>query len=416
MMENKRLVKIPIPEPFKELLKPHRYKIFYGGRGGAKSWSVARALLIKAIERRCRIICAREFQNSIRESVHALLDEQIRTLGIDDLFTVQERTILGTNGSEFVFLGLKANIHSVKSFEGADILWIEEGQTTSRESLDIIIPTIRKEGSEIWITMNIETEEDPVKTLLIDDPPPGAYVRKVNFDENRHMSATLEAVRQEALRKIETAKSEKERAQAQADYDHVWLGFPKRLTDAMVLKRWEIREFSIPANVRWYYGADWGFANDPTALVRCFINGRNLCISDEAYGYKVELDETPKLFDTVPDSRKWPIIADSARPETISFMNRQGFRVFPAEKWPGSVEDGIAHLNAYERILIHPRCVNAADEARKYSYKVDRMTGAVLPVLVDKWNHIWDAVRYSLGSEIKRRGSVVAMPSGLMGR
>ncbi len=416
MTENKRLVKIPIPEPFKELLKPHRYKVFYGGRGGAKSWSVARALLIKAIERRCRIICAREFQNSIRESVHALLDEQIRTLGIDDLFTVQERTILGTNGSEFVFLGLKANIHSVKSFEGADILWIEEGQTTSRESLDIIIPTIRKEGSEIWITMNLETEEDPVKTLLIDDPPPGCYVRKVNFDENRHMSATLESVRQEALRKIETAKSEKERAQAQADYDHVWLGFPKRLTDAMVLKRWEIREFSIPANVRWYYGADWGFANDPTALVRCFINGRNLCISDEAYGYKVELDETPRLFDTVPDSRKWPIIADSARPETISYMNRHGFRVFPAEKWPGSVEDGIAHLNSYERILIHPRCPNFADEARKYSYKVDRMTGAVLPVLVDKFNHLIDAARYALGSEIKRRGTVMALPSGLMGR
>lgn len=416
MTATERRIRIPLPAPFKELLKPHRYKVFYGGRGSAKSWSVARALLIKAIERRCRIICAREFQNSIRESVHALLDEQIRTLGIDDLFTVQERTILGTNSSEFVFLGLKANIHSVKSFEGADILWIEEGQTTSKESLDIIIPTIRKEGSEIWITMNLETEEDPVKTLLIDDPPPGCYVRKVNFDENRHMSATLESVRQEALRKIETAKSEKERAQAQADYDHVWLGFPKRLTDAMVLKRWEIREFSIPAHVRWYYGADWGFANDPTALVRCFINGRNLCISDEAYGYKVELDETPRLFDTVPDSRKWPIIADSARPETISFMNRQGFRVFPAEKWPGSVEDGIAHLNSYERILIHPRCVNAADEARKYSYKVDRMTGAVLPVLVEKYDHIWDAVRYSLGSEIKRRGSVVAMPSGMMGR
>ena len=409
-------INIPLPNPFKELLNSYRYKVFYGGRGAGKSWAVARALLILAMQSRKRIICAREFQNSIRESVHALLDEQIRTLSLGEFFRVQERIIQGPHGSEFVFMGLKANIHSAKSFEGADILWIEEGQTTSKESLDIIIPTIRKEHSEIWITMNIETEEDPVKTLLIDNPPPGAYVRKTNFDENRHMSSTLEAVRQDALRKIEIAKSEKERAQAQADYDHVWLGFPKRLTDAMVLKRWEIREFSIPANVRWYYGADWGFASDPTALVRCFIDGRNLCISDEAYGYKVELDELPRLFDTVPDSRKWPIIADSSRPETISHMNRQKFRVFPSEKWPGSIEDGIAHLNGYERILIHPRCVNAADEARKYSYKVDRMTGAVLPVLVEKYDHIWDAVRYSLGSEIKRRSAAVAIPSGLMGR
>ena len=416
MTATERRIRIPIPPPFLELLKPHRYKVFYGGRGGAKSWSFARGLLIKAIEKRRRIICAREYQVSIRESVHALLDEQIRILDLGDFFQVQERAINGSNGSEFLFMGLKQNIHSAKSFEGADILWIEEGQTTSKESLDIIIPTIRKEGSEIWISLNLETEEDPVKTRFIDVLDPDVYVRKVNYDENRYMSSTLEAERIRDLRKVETAKSEKERAQAQADYDHVWLGFPKRLTDAMVLKRWEIREFAIPSNVRWYYGADWGFASDPTALVRCFIDGRNLCISDEAYGYKVELDETPKLFDTVPDSRKWPIIADSARPETISFMNRQGFRVFPAEKWPGSVEDGIAHLNSYERILIHPRCVNAADEARKYSYKVDRMTGAVLPVLVDKWNHIWDAVRYSLGSEIKRRGSVVAMPSGLMGR
>lgn len=416
MTATERRIRIPLPAPFRELLKPHRTKVFYGGRGGGKSWAFARALLILAMQSKKRIICAREFQNSIRESVHALLEAQIRTLGLEDFFVVQERAILGPHGSEFVFMGLKQNIHSAKSFEGADILWIEEGQTTSKESLDIIIPTIRKEGSEIWISLNIETEEDPVKVQFIDNPGPGVYVRKVNFDENPKISSTLEGVRQDALRKIETAKSEKERAQAQADYDHVWLGFPKRLTDAMVLKRWEIREFSIPANVRWYYGADWGFANDPTALVRCFINGRNLCISDEAYGYKIELDETPKLFDTVPDSRKWPIIADSARPETISFMNRQGFRVFPAEKWPGSVEDGIAHLNAYERILIHPRCVNAADEARKYSYKVDRMTGAVLPVLVEKYDHIWDAVRYSLGSEIKRRGSVVAMPSGMMGR
>ena len=168
---------IPIPAPFLEVLSPHRYKVFHGGRGGGKSWAVARGLLIKALESRKRIICAREFMNSIRESVHALLDEQIRLLELDDYFEVQERAIKARNGSEFVFMGLKQNIHSAKSFEGADRLWIEEGQTTSKESLDIIIPTIRKEGSEIWISANLETDEDPIKTRFIDNPDPDVYVR-----------------------------------------------------------------------------------------------------------------------------------------------------------------------------------------------------------------------------------------------
>ena len=409
-------ISIPIPKPYKELLKPYRYKIFYGGRGAGKSWAVARALLIRAIESRKRIICAREFQISIRESVHALLESQIRMLSLDGFFEVQERTIRSHNGSEFLFMGLKQNIHSAKSFEGADILWIEEGQTTSKESLDIIVPTIRNEGSEIWITLNLETDEDPVKTRFIDNPDPSVYVRKVNCDENRYMSATLEMERLRALALVDSATSDDGRLQAQADYDHVWLGFPKRRTGAMVLKRWVIQPFETPPGVRLLFGADWGFANDPTALVRGFIQGEDLYVDHEAFGSNVELDDTPALFDSVPGSRQWPIKADSSRPETISHMVRRGFRVSAADKWHGSVEDGIAHLNGFKRIVIHPRCRRFADEARLYSYKVDRMTGDILPIIVDANNHGIDACRYSLDGYIKRRSAPKGYAAGIMGR
>jgi len=369
-----------------------------------------------AMQSRKRIICAREFQNSIRESVHALLDEQIRMLSLGDLFTVQERTILGPHGSEFVFMGLKTNIHSAKSFEGADIIWIEEGQTTSKESLDIILPTIRKEGSEIWITLNLNEESDPVNTRFIVNPPPGAYVRKVNFDENKHMSATLEAERQEALRLIAEAASDEARAQAQADYDHVWLGMPKRLAAAGVIKRWVVMDFETPAGARFYHGVDWGFADDPTALTRWFIQGTDLCVDMEAFGHGVEMDEIPALFDTIPTARTWPIKADSARPETISYVRKKGFNVSAAEKWSGSIEDGLAYLNSFKRILIHPRCKNMAEESRLYRYKVDRMTQEILPIIVDKHNHGYDSGRYALGDLIKQRSGSKKANIPFMGR
>lgn len=400
-------ITLVIPEAFMELFAPHRYKIFHGGRGGAKSWSVARVLLSIALQSRKRIVCGREFQVSIRDSVHALLKEQIRALGMSDRYRVLDTEIRASNGSQFVFLGLKQNIQSTKSFEGADILWIEEGQTTSKESLDIIIPTIRKEGSEIWITLNLEEDSDPVNTRFIVDPPPGAYVRKVNFDENPFMSKTLESVRKEALQLISDAVTDEARAQAQADYDHVWLGFPKRLAGSAILTRVVVEDFETPVGARFFHGADWGFAADPTVLTRSFIVGKRLFVDREAYGHSVELDEIPALFNKVETARTWPIKADSSRPETISHVKGQGFNISAADKWPGSVEDGIAHLNAFERIVVHKtNCPKTAEEARMYRYKVDRMTQEILPIIVDKWNHCWDGIRYGLDGYIQRRGGV----------
>jgi phage terminase large subunit len=137
-----------------------------------------------------------------------------------------------------------------------------------------------------------------------------------------------------------------------------------------------------------------------------------LYVDREAFGHQVELDDTPALFDSIPTARKWPIKADSARPETISYVRRQGFpQLGPAEKWKGSVEDGIAALKAFRQIVVHERCPHIAKEFRLYSYKIDKVTGDILPIIVDKHNHGIDALRYALDGYIRGRGPMKIDPS-----
>jgi phage terminase large subunit len=193
------------------------------------------------------------------------------------------------------------------------------------------------------------------------------------------------------------------------DYDHVWEGEYITISDAIIFRnRVEVKKFDTPKDARFFHGADWGFSKDPTVLVRCFIQDDCLYVDQEAVGHGVELDDTPALFDTIPTARKWPIKADSARPETISHVRRKGFPLLgPADKWSGSVEDGIACLKSFKRIFIHERCRTAQEEFRKYSYKVDKRTGDILPIVVDKFNHVVDALRYSLDGYIKGRGPII---------
>jgi phage terminase large subunit len=384
-------VKVELPEAFQFLTQPARYKVAYGGRGSAKSWSVARVLCLLAASKPVRILCARELQSSIRDSVHRLLADQIEALNLSARLEVQNAEIRGVNGSLFIFEGLRHNTTKIKSMEGIDICWVEEAERVSEESWKILVPTIRKPGSEIWVTFNPEQETDPTYTRFVKNPPPDAIVRKVNHDQNPWFPIEL-------------------RKEMEYDYRvdpdsaaHIWGGECKKIGDAQVLKgKWVIDDFTPEAD--WngpYYGADWGFSQDPTTLVRMWIHKRNLYIEYEAYGVGVEITETPALFDNVPGSRNHTIRADSARPETISYMKRQGFNIMAAKKGPGSVEDGIAHLRGYEKIVIHPRCKYAAQEARLYSYKVDKLTGDILPILLDANNHIIDAVRYGLEPVIK---------------
>lgn len=172
------------PEKLAGLFQPARYKVLYGGRGGAKSWGAARALLIKGAEKPLRILCAREIQKSIKDSVHQLLRDQIAALGLTPLYDVLETEIRGRNGTLFMFAGLKHNVDNIKSKEGLDIVWVEEAQTVSKASWETLIPTIRKDGSEIWVTFNPELESDETYRRFVAKPPANALVAKVNWSDN----------------------------------------------------------------------------------------------------------------------------------------------------------------------------------------------------------------------------------------
>ncbi|MGU3384413.1 PBSX family phage terminase large subunit [Methylobacterium sp. D53M] len=215
-------MQVEFPEKLAFLFEPARYKVAYGGRGGAKSWGFGRALLIMGAQRPLRVLCAREFQNSIAESAHALFAQQIDLLGLDGLYEVQEKRILGRNGTEFIFKGLRHNVASVKSTEGVDICWVEEARTVSKTSWDVLIPTIRKAGSEIWISFNTELEEDETYQRFVKKPPTGARVVKIGWEDNPWFPDVL---RQEAL-------DLKERDPVA--YETVWGGNCKAVLDGAI--------------------------------------------------------------------------------------------------------------------------------------------------------------------------------------
>lgn len=393
---------IQMPETFRFLFEDGwRYKASYGGRGSGKSHAFAQALVLQAAQKPLRILCAREIQRSIKDSVKRLLDDKIAASGLSGFYQSTDTEIRGANGSLFVFAGLRTNPDSIKSLEGLDRAWIEEAATVSQNSLNILIPTLRKPGSEIWMTWNPRLPNDPVETLLRgSEAPPNAIVKRVNWDDNPWFPDVL---RDEMLW---------DRRRDPDKYAHIWLGEHQKNSEARVFKNWRVEAFDTPADARFYFGADWGFSVDPTTLVRCWINGRTLYIDKEAYKVGCEIDNTPALFRTVPGSDKWPIRADSARPETISYMQRNGFpQVVAANKGQGSVEDGIEFLKSYD-IVVHPDCMHTIDELTLYSYKVDKLTGEVLPVLEDKENHVIDALRYAV-EQVRRNVSIIDFYAGM---
>lgn len=376
---------IDICDKYEILRKPSRYKIMYGGRGGGKSHSVARMLLILGVEKKLRILCTRELQRSIQDSVHRILSDLIIKYQLDDIYQVMKSSIIGINGTEFLFAGLRSNVSEIKSMEGINICWIEEAQKVSEESLDFLIPTIREDGSEIWATFNPDEKTDPIYKRFIVNKHPDAVLLKINYNENPWFPETLR-------REMEYDKKNNH-----DKYRHVWEGEPRSISDAQIFKgKYSVDNFDTPDGVTFYHGADWGFANDPTCLVRCFIQGANLYIDQEVYGVGVDIDEIPAFFRQIPTADKWTIRADSARPETISYLNRQGFDIVRSIKGAGSVEDGIAFLRSFEKIIIHERCKHTINEFNLYSYKKDRITGEILPIIVDANNNCIDAIRYAL--------------------
>lgn len=390
---------------------PVRYRTAWGGRGSAKSHSFAQALVLKGAQSPLRIGCFREVQLTLKESVKQLLEDKIAAAGLQGFYRSLENEIRGANGSQFIFRGLRAiDSDGIKSMEGLDIAWVEEASSVSLKSLSILRPTIRKAGSEIWFTYNPDQPTDPVDVMFRGEagPPPGSIVRKVNYDLNPWFTASPMAGDMEYDRKRDADA-----------YAHIWLGEYRRNSEARVFRNWRIEAFETPADAVLRFGADWGFAVDPTVLIRMFIGrwengkpvadvkGRCLFIDQEAYKVGCEIDETPALFagngadwqnphghPGVPGSRAWLITADSSRPETVSYMKRKGFKIVPALKGAGSIEDGIEFLKTFD-IFVHPRCKHTITELTLYAWKVDELTGQILPVLADKNNHLIDAARYA---------------------
>ena len=646
-----------------------RYKVAYGGRGSGKSYGFADACLVRAISGKTRILCARQIQASIKDSVHKLLCDRISALKLDALFEITRDSIRCITGSEFIFKGIQNNVMEIKSMEGIDVCWVEEAQSVNDESWEVLIPTIRKEDSEIWVTFNPNREEDSTYRRFVTSPPPDCKSVLVNYMDNPYFPDVLRK-EMEYCKQIDYPR-----------YEHIWLGKTIMETEAQIFKgKFEIKEFEAEPYTEFYYGADWGFAClggdtmvstnkgdvpiknikvgdmvltregyknsiiatgdhrvftedgwkcvselkeketicqnrlnlmgrfikgirkvntptifttkqekrtesttgmcgsfimglfrmvmifitlmgillimpleilfvlakvntrrftiktnledcqkklpaemdiqkkigwkeeknlwkrlkkgvvyaknvgenllsrmftrsfvvqgventqihviakkntfvkravknlwhhliakeklvqknvhinlhllkekqevyditvengeffangilvhncDPTAITRCFIKDKCLYIDYEAGGIGVEMEEIPALFDSIPDVRKWKIRSDCARPETISYVARQGFDCVGAEKWKGSVEDGIEYLRSFEKIYIHPRCKHTYDEFKYYSYKKDKISGDILPIVVDAWNHYIDSIRYALEPYIKNKGRMV---------
>ena len=346
-----------------------------------------------------RILCTREYQVSIKESFHAELKAAIEMrpwlarhydVGIDYL--------RGANGTEFIFRGLGRNLRSIKSLSGIDLCIVEEAEDVDEEAWRVLPQTIRKPKSEIWPIWNPKTEGSPVDRRFRQDLDDKTLVAELNYTDNPWFPDVLEEERRRDMARLDPAT-----------YAWIWEGDYLRNSASQILSgKVRVADFEPDAK-KWdgpYHGLDFGFAQDPTAAVKCWVYGDTLYIEQEAGSVGLELDDTAEyVIDRMPGIDRHVIRADSARPESISYLRRKGLgRIEGVNKWKGSVEDGIQHLRSYKEIVIHPRCEQTRREAMLWSYKTDRATGDILPQVVDAHNHYWDAVRYALEPLIRRKG------------
>ena len=420
-----RLVDIRFPPILgrNKFFEPAEYKVLYGGRGSGKSWSVAHAVLILGMQKPMRILCAREIQRSLEASVKQLLEDRIDFYGLrGTVYNSTNTEIRGVNGTSIKFAGLRTNPETVKSMEGLDLVWIEEADRVSQRSLDILDPTLRKEGAELWFTFNPRLLNDPVYDMFLGGAPPStAKIINMNWRDNPWFTGTSRT-KMEWMKKRDHDK-----------YLHVWEGRVLRRTEALVLTNWveDDLDHRVPDTCLSRFGADWGMA-DPTVLMKVYRWDRVLYVKAEAHKIGATIDETPSLFvgddprTWVAPERKWPnkfdhagiegafnskIIGDSASPQTIRYLKDRDFSIVPAIKGPGSLEEGVEFLQSHD-IVVHPSCQNLQDELDSYSYKVDDQTDEILPELDDKDNHCIDALRYALEGERRAKRRKAASMGG----
>jgi phage terminase large subunit len=348
-----------------------------------------------------RVLCTRELQVSIKDSFHREIKDAIeRTPWLAAHYDVGVDYLRGRNGTEFIFRGLRHNTSSIKSLAGIDLTIVEEAEDVPEDSWLALEATVfRQPKSELWAIWNPRVDGSPVDKRFRKSPPDKALIARINYDSNPFFPEGLEALRQREQRRLDPAT-----------YAHVWDGEYLENSDAQVFAgKYEIAEFEPEA--LWdgpYFGLDFGFAQDPTAAVECYIHGDRLYIRREAGRIGLELDDTSAYVrEAMPLMALHNVRADSARPESISYLQRHGLpNIKSVKKWQGSVEDGISFIKSFARVIIHPECRETAREFRLYSYKQDRLTGDIMPKLVDAHNHYIDALRYALEPMVGGSGDV----------
>lgn len=351
------------------------------------------------------ILCGREYMNSLEDSSMEEVKQAIRSVPwLDAYFDIGEKFIRTRNRRvSYTFTGLRHNLDSIKSKARVLIAWIDEAENVSEIAYQKLLPTVRENDSEVWLTWNPELDGSPTDLRFVKNPPPNSKLVELNYTDNPWFPDVLEQER----------RNDRERLDDQT-YAWIWDGAYRENSEAQILAgKYRVAEFDPAAG--WdgpYFGLDWGFSQDPTVGVKLWVHDHRLWVEYEAGKIGLENDDIADfMIARLPGIEQHVTRADSARPETISHVKSKGRdgqranlpRLQGVEKWKGSVEDGIAHLRSYKEIVIHPRCVQTLREARLYSYKVDRLTGDVLTDIVDANNHYMDATRYALQPMIKRK-------------
>ena len=396
MTEEAKLT-LEIPEKLECLLEDHRYKIVYGGRGSSKSWTVARVLLAIGRRKKIRVLCAREFQNSISDSVHALLSDQIKALGLEDFYTVQNTTIFGSNGTEFLFAGLKHNVTKIKSFEGVDICWVEEAQTTSKSSWDVLIPTIRKPDSEIWVTFNPELDTDETYKRFVVLPPANAKVVKVNWSDNPWFPQVLRD------------EMEDLKARDMDAYLNVWEGNTRQVLDGAVyaneLRKAQednrIKDIQIDKSIAVSTFWDLGWADMTSIWFVQTIPGGEVRIIDFYQDCQKTIDHYVNILQNkgytyrdhwLPHDAEHKNMTGRSTKEIIEGMGLP-VRITPKL----SIADGInsARMLMNRCFFDQSRCAEGLQALRHYRYAVDPDTKMFSEKpLHDQHSHAADAWRY----------------------
>ena len=388
-----------------------RYRTSKGGRGSGKTRTFALMTAIRgymAAEQGQSgvILSAREHLNSLADSSMEEIKQAIRSVPfLDNYYEMGENYIRTKNRLvSYVFAGLRHNLDSIKSKARILIAWIDEAETVSEIAWQKLLPTVREDDSEVWITYNPERRDSPTNKRfgnpeIIDDETGKVIGRCVimNYTDNPWFPHVLELERRQDKKNLSPEK-----------YDWIWEGAYLEMSEAVVFKgKFVVKEFE-PDHYNWdgpYQGLDFGFSQDPTAGVQCFIHNRKLYIYRDFSKVGLELDDTKEYaLKFIPDFAKYAIIADNARPESISHLKNKGLtRIESCKKGKGSVEDGISFIQSFNEVVILPSCEATIHEFKTYSYKTDRLTGDVLPILLDENNHNLDALRYAL--ERARKGA-----------